>query len=169
MPAKNEWLSRLADMVVVVEATNTPVIDRAGMERLFGVKRRRAIQLMQRLGGFQAGVTFLVDRAHLLAQLRALMEGEEYVRESHRRERLSDAVERSRQDLVATKVRIPISPESVRPTLDMLPGVHLWPGVLTIEFVRPVELLEKLYGLARAIASDYERFESMSSQGAAGA
>jgi hypothetical protein len=38
----------------------------------------------------------------------------------------------------------------------------LWPGMLTVEFGKPVELLEKLYGLARAIASDYERFEAIS-------
>jgi hypothetical protein len=168
MPAKSEWLPRLPDITAALERVEAPVIDRSGVEKLFGVKRRRAIELMQQLGGFQAGGTFLVDRAGLLARLRAVMDGEEYVRESHRRERLSDVVERSRQDLVATRMRIPVSPEMITSTLDALPGVHLWPGILTVEFAKPVDLLEKLYGLARAIASDYEHFESVSNAGPAG-
>jgi hypothetical protein len=47
--------------------------------------------------------------------------------------------------------------------LETISGVHLWPGMLTVEFEKPVELLERLFDLARAIAADFEKFESLSS------
>jgi hypothetical protein len=37
--------------------------------------------------------------------------------------------------------------------------------MLTIEFRHPIELLEKLYGLAQAIGHDFERFEGLSPGG----
>ena len=39
-----------------------PVIDRAVFERIFGVRRRRAIQLMHYFGGFQSSQAYLIDR-----------------------------------------------------------------------------------------------------------
>ena len=96
MPAQNQWLTRLPDIVAAIEQVKVPVIDRTGIENLFGLRRRRAIELMHRLGGFESGGAFLVERARLLSELRSVMDGEDYVREAHRRERLRDAVEKRR-------------------------------------------------------------------------
>ncbi|MBL8216784.1 MAG: hypothetical protein JNK87_39055 [Bryobacterales bacterium] len=41
----------------VLEELDLPVIDRAGIEQIFGVRRRRAIQLMHKFGGYQAART----------------------------------------------------------------------------------------------------------------
>jgi hypothetical protein len=35
------------------------------------------------------------------------------------------------------------------------------PGVLSIEFRHPIELLEKLYWLAQAISHDFEKFSGL--------
>src|SRR2546423_901799 len=44
--------------------------DRAAIERLFGVRRRRAIQLMSAFGGgYIVGKTFLIWRRELIASL----------------------------------------------------------------------------------------------------
>ena len=162
MPTKPEWLLRLPDIRAELEHLDVPVVDRAGIERIFGLRRRRAIELMHEFGGYQAGRTFLLDRTRLLEALRSLESREDYTAEKRRRECLQDVVEASREHLISTRVRIPVRAAAARPSLDRLaPGVLLLPGVLTIEFQHPVELLEKLYGLAQAISHDFERFEDL--------
>ena len=137
-----------------------PVVDRAGVERIFGLKRRRAIELLHQFGGYQAGRTFLLVRARLLEALQSLESREDYTAEKRRRERLRDVVEASREHLILTRVQIPVRAAAVRPSLDRLaPGVLLLPGILSIEFRHPIELLEKLYGLAQALTHDFEKFE----------
>ena len=139
-----------------------PVVDRAGIEHIFGLKRRRAIELMHQFGGYQAGRTFLVDRARLLEALQSQESREDYSVEKRRRERLGDVVEASREHLIAMRVRIPVRATAARASLDRLaPGVLLLPGMLSIEFQHPVELLEKLYELAQAISHDFDKFEEL--------
>src|ERR1017187_9399164 len=90
MPAKPEWLLRLPDIRAELEHLDVPVVDRAGIERIFGLKRRRAIELLHQFGGYQAGRTFLLDRARLLEALHSLESREDYSVEKRRRERLRD-------------------------------------------------------------------------------
>ena len=162
MPAKPEWLLRLPEIRAELEHLGVPVVDRAGIERIFGLRRRRAIELMHQFGGYQAGRTFLLDRTRLLEALEAVESREDYSVEKRRRERLGDVVEASREHLIAMRVRIPVRAMAARASLDRLaPGVLLMPGMLSIEFRHPVELLEKLYGLAQAISHDFERFEDL--------
>src|SRR5450759_5231130 len=162
MSAKAEWLLRLPEIRAELEHLKAPVVDRAGIEHLFGLRRRRAIELMHQFGGYQAGRTFLVDRARLLEALQSLESREDYSVEKRRRERLGDVMEASREHRILTRGRIPVHASAVRPILDRLaPGVFLIPGMLSIEFRHPIELLEKLYGLAQAIAHDFERFEGL--------
>ena len=162
MPAKPDWLLRLPEIRAELEHLDVPVVDRSGIEHIFGLRRRRAIELMHQFGGYQAGRTFLLDRVRLLEALQSLESREDYTAEKRRRERLRDVVEASREHLLATRVRIPVRAAVVRPSLDRLaPGVLLMPGMLSIEFRHPIELLEKLYGLAQAISHDFERFEEL--------
>ena len=162
MPAKPEWLLRLPEIRAELEHLDVPVLDRCGIERIFGLKRRRAIELLHQFGGYQAGRTFLLDRARLLEALQSLESGEDYTAEKRRRERLGDVVEASREHLISTRVRIPVRAAAARASLDRLaPGVLLMPGMLSIEFRHPIELLEKLYELAQAISHDFERFEEL--------
>jgi hypothetical protein len=162
MSAKAEWLLRLPEIRTELEHLEVPVVDRAGIERLFGLRRRRAIELMHQFGGYLAGRTFLLDRTRLLEALKSLESREDYSVEKRRRERLGDVVEASREHLIAMRVRIPVRATAAKASLDRLaPGVLLLPGMLTIEFRHPIELLEKLYGLAQAIGHDFERFEGL--------
>ena len=161
MLAKPEWLLRLPDIRAELEHLDVPIVDRAGIERIFGLRRRRAIELMHEFGGYQTGRTFLLDRARLLEALQSLESREDYTAEKRRRERLRDVVEASRERPILTRGRIPVRAAAVRPSLDRLaPGVLLLPGILSIEFRHPIELLEKLYGLAQALTHDFERFEN---------
>jgi len=117
---------------------------------------------MHQFGGYQAGRTFLLDRARLLEALQSLESREDYSVEKRRRERVQDVVEASREHMISTRVRIPVRAAAARASLDRLaPGVLLLPGMLSIEFRHPVELLEKLCWLAQAISHDFEKFEEL--------
>jgi hypothetical protein len=58
VPARRAWILELPRIQATLEALNTPVMDRACLQNLFGVGRRRAIQLMYKFGGYQTGRTF---------------------------------------------------------------------------------------------------------------
>ena len=159
MPAKAAWLLKIPEIIRMLEAFDVPVVDRAIVERLFGLRRRQAIELLHRFGGYQAGRTFLVDRHVLMANLRRLAEGEEFERESHRKERLDGAIDRLRRYQTAARVNIPVPPDVFnRKFADLSAGVALEPGQLHIAFSGAVGLLAKLFELAQAASNDYDRF-----------
>jgi hypothetical protein len=162
MPAKAPWLLKIPEIIAMLEAFDVPVVDRSVIERLFGLRRRRAIELLHRFGGYQAGRTFLVDRRRLLDQLRRLMEGEDFQVESRRKERLGQAVDELRRYQAAARVKIPVQPVVLnRKVADLAAGVALEPGHLHIEFSGTEDLLSKLYELSRAAANDFDRFRAV--------
>jgi hypothetical protein len=135
------------------------VVDRAIIEHLFGLRRRRAIELLHRLGGFQTGKTFLVDRHVLIENLRNLAAGEDFDRESRRKERLEGVIDRLRRYQTAARVKLPVPPDVYsRKLKDISAGVTLEPGQLHITFSGAVDLLAKLFELAQAASNDYDRF-----------
>jgi hypothetical protein len=84
MPSKPEWLLRLPEIRAELEHLEVSVVDRSGIERILGLKRRRAIELMHQFGGYQAGRTFLLDRARLLGALQSLESKDDYTTEKRR-------------------------------------------------------------------------------------
>ena len=72
MPSKSRWLLQIPSIIDQVMSLDTPVLDRAVCERIFGVRRRRAIDLMQQFGGYRAGNTILIDRLDLIRRLQSM-------------------------------------------------------------------------------------------------
>jgi len=138
-----------------------PVVDRAVFERLFGVRRRRAIQLMHFFGGYQAGRTFLLDRLQLMGQLEPLQAGAEYAREARRKQKLTEALETIRRHRAGARVVLPVEADGLPGRLGNLPeGVQLEPGSLHVEFEKAEELLAKLFALSKAAANDFDAFRT---------
>jgi hypothetical protein len=159
MPAKAPWLLQIPEIVALLETFDVPVVDRAIIERLFGLRRRRAIELLHRFGGYQAGRTFLVDRRLLIEYLRRLTDGEEFQRESQRKERLDHAVDQLRRHQAAARVKIPVQSDVFsRKLTDLSPGVTLGAGHLHIAFSGTEDLLGKLFELSQAASNDFDRF-----------
>jgi hypothetical protein len=159
MPAKAAWLLKIPEIVAMLEAFDVPVVDRAIIERLFGLRRRQAIELLHRFGGFESGRTFLVDRHVLIENLRRLAAGEEFDRESRRKERLDGAIDRLRRYQTAARVSIPVPPDVFNRKLkDLSAGLALEPGHLHVTFSGAEDLLAKLFELAQAASNDYDRF-----------
>jgi hypothetical protein len=164
MPAKAQGLLRVPDILAELSALDVPIVDRAVCERLFGLGRRRAIDLIRGFGGYQAGRTFLVDRPKLVAQLEQIRDSPDFKMESRRKERLAERLDAIRRLQAGVRVAVPVEPEALRQRLpDLPPGVELSPGALHIQFQSPEELLGKLFALAQAIANDYEAFEKRTS------
>lgn len=165
MPAQPQWLLRLPDIQYELEQLSVPVVDRAMVEKLFRLKRRQAIELMHRVGGYQAGRAFLVDRVQLIDRVRALQCGADFEFESRRHERLSVSLEDMRRERRALQVRIPVARETLSRKVKDLPcGIILGPGRLEIQFNGTEDLLRKLVELSRAACNDFDRFESVTAQ-----
>ncbi len=160
MPAKAQWLLRVPEILEELRTLDVPVVDRAVCERLFRLRRRRAIDLLRCFGGYQAGRTFLIDRPKLVAQLEQIRDSSDFKMEWRRKERLADRLEAMRRLQAGARVAIPMEAEAMSQRWPDLPaGVGLSPGVLHIQFQSSEELLSKLFALAQAIANDYEGFE----------
>jgi hypothetical protein len=160
MPAKAQWLLRVPEIIAELSGLDVPVVDRALCERLFHLRRRRAIDLMGCFGGYQAGRTFLIERSKLLAELERVRESGDFRMESRRRERLGERLDAIRRLQAGARVAIPVDLEVMGQRLpDLPPGVRLGRGELQIEFRSAEDLLSKLFALAQAISNDYDAFE----------
>ena len=137
-----------------------PVVDRAVIQKLFGLGRRQAIELMHQFRGYKAGKTFLIGREDLIAQLDAICSADDFIREIGRREKLTASLESVRRTRQTEAVRIPVAPDVFDCDMESLgPGVQLQAGKLEIEFADPLDLLGKLFRLSQAVANDYAGFE----------
>lgn len=124
MPAKPQWLLRLPQVLGLLTALPSPVVDRSVIEKLFGVGRRRAISLLHEFGGFQSGQTFFVDRLALIRQLEEIREGGAFREERERRTRLAEDLERTRQLAPGRKVKIAAAEDVRDRRLADLPRRH---------------------------------------------
>ena len=69
MPAKPRWHADLNNIRTSIAALPSPFLDRPAIEKLFGVKRRQANNLMRGLGGYRIGRAAVVGREDLLLKL----------------------------------------------------------------------------------------------------
>jgi hypothetical protein len=156
---RKTWLVRLPEILGDLAGMKVPVIDRAVFEKVFGVRRRRAIQLLHFFSGYQAGRTFLIDRLALIGQLESLQAGAEFVWEERRRQRVCEALEKGRLYRAAARVRIPVEPGvQERQMSDLSEGIQLRQGSLHVDFCKVEDLLAKLFELSKAAANDFEAF-----------
>jgi len=159
MPAKPRWLLNLPKVIEQLYELQVPVIDRNMCERLFGVRRRRAIELMRNFGGYRTGNSFLVGRLDLVNGLQRISEGGDYQAEHERKQRLSVALDGLSRHRTAARVQISVSADVHGRRIHELPSdVELGAGHLMVQFTGAEDLLTKLYELAQTIANDYELF-----------
>lgn len=159
MPAKPQWLLRLPQINEALESIVAPVIDRDSIEQLFGVSRRRAIQLLHRFGGYQVGKTFFVERQELLAQLEAIRAGEVFSREAKRRHRVVRELDEISRLQRARAVKFQVSREEIERARALPEGVRVEPGRLVVDFEGIEDLLARLFKLSQSAARDFPAFK----------
>ena len=161
MPAKPRWYSKIDRVIRDLETLPRPFVDRATVEFLLGVGRRRAQQIMAPCITDRVGSNGLAGRDRLIAHLRSLADGEDGYYEVARRRKVAQAIDRLRiERLQQPRVLVEAPVRVVSQEFENLPpGVRLEAGRITVEFQDPREALEKLLALAMAIGNDFAGFE----------
>jgi hypothetical protein len=163
MPDKPIWCGHLEQAVAELRALPYPWVDRAALERILGVGRRRAQQILEPCVRQRAGSNGVAEREELIAHLNALASGETVYYENRRRRRLGKAIARLDQEWKERpKVLVEAPAAIVNQELANLPaGVSLRPGEITVRFTTAEEALRKLLALAMAMGNDIDGFERM--------
>ena len=161
MPAKPAWYSKIGEVILELEALPRPFVDRAMVELLLGVGRRRAQQIMAPCVDERVGSNGLANRDAFIAHLRRLAEGEDGYYERRRRRKVAMVLEQLQRERLETPRLLVEAPAQVAAQeLENLPeGIRLEPGRITVTFDRPQQALEKLLALAMAIGNNLDRFE----------
>ena len=156
MPVKPQWHADLNNIRTSIAALPSPFLDRPAIEKLFGVKRRQANNLMRGLGGYRIGHAALVGREDLLLKLDQMAGPRGYLAQIERKSRVVEALDALRSEARPRRV----SPPPARRTSSPLPdGARISaPGELTISFTSPEDLLGRVMGLAQSAAGDFSGF-----------
>ena len=157
MPAKPRWYANLASIRRSVAAmTATPFFDRRAVEQLFGVKSRQAVNIMRELESLHLGSARVVRREELLLRLDQMAAPRGVPQaEMARKAGLVSAL-----DELRLKPRPRRIPPPVRVAGSALPAgvVIAAPGLATIAFDSPEDLLSRILFLAQSASADFAAF-----------
>ncbi len=165
MPAAPTWLPRLAEIRAALEQLDVPVLGRAEIERLFGLRRRQALRLLSPLATLEAGRTGLVERQALLAWLDSLAAKKSVALEIGRRQKLDRSLKLHLQTLArqaearrrAVELPEPVDEENW-PAGVTLASLSEDGGELRIRYRRAEDLLGRVLALTELAAQDPGRF-----------
>ena len=161
MPAPPRWLLAVPDAIRQLDTLDRDLLTRRDVERLFGVSRARAAQLMRTFGAARVGASRVLRRTALLRQLRQYRQRAAFRGEEERRTRLVAELRQAR----LTGIRVAV-PRAAR--LSGLPdGVSVEPGRIEVRFSSAQDAVGRLFALAQALTHDYEQFEALVEAGAA--
>ena len=131
MPAPPRWLLAVPDAILQLETLDRDLLTRRDVERLFGVSRARAAQLMRTLGAELVGASRVLRRTALLRQLRKYRQRAAFRGEEERRTRLVAELRQAR----LTGIRVAVPREAREARLSGLPdGVSVEPGRIEVRF-----------------------------------
>ena len=158
MPATPRWLLAIPDAIRQLEQLDRDLLIRRDLERLFGVSKVRATQLMTTFGAGRTGPLLTLPRATLLRQLRRHRTGAAFRGEATRRAQVVTAIRRAR----LTRIRVAVPVEALEARLAGLPdGVTVAPDRIEVRFSSAQDAVGRLFALAQALTNDYERFEAL--------
>ena len=160
MPPQPHWYALLPALRVALAELDSPALDRAMVEELFGLSRRAAIRLMARVRPPRPGTANVLKREELLGWLDRLEATRPVTDAVARRRELGARLARAAREAEArtAPVAVPAQEEAAAgwPAGIALPA----PGLLTIGFGSGEELLGRVLALAELAASDYPAFQA---------
>jgi hypothetical protein len=155
------WLSRVSEILDTARNSQIPFLDRGAVERLFEVRKRQAIRLMHRIGGYHVGKAFVVGQPAAVEWLKKVSASPDAYWAEAARERLEISIEEARA-LRGRQRKFMVGLDARERRLEGLPAtIQLKPGELKIEFAGAEDLFRQLYELGQAIGNDYERFRAL--------
>jgi hypothetical protein len=160
MPAHPSYIQKLAGILAEARTPKPiPFFRRRDIEALFGLKKRQAVHLMHRIGAIRVSRELAVDRRDLIAWLEQMLEDPSVAMEQRRHERVIDRIVELKAETAARAVKI-VLPDP-KPSVELPDGVSLQPGLLTISFENDQQLLERLFLLARVLATQPQMLSSL--------
>jgi hypothetical protein len=160
--AQPAWFHQLEEILEELRALQISHLDRLAVQKLFGVRERRARQIMAGLPGLQVGNAVAVERQALIERLENTAASDRFQWEISRRARLAEDLGRTRRRLAARRVRIPAAADvRDRSVSELAGGIELRPGELRIQFCGAEDLAAKLFELSQAMANDWPAFASI--------
>src|SRR4051812_13067554 len=100
MPAKPLWISNVPSAIQQLEALPRPFVDRATLELVLGVGRRRAQQILAPCVTDRVGSNGLANRDLVIHRLRELAPAPEATYEVRRRRKVASVIASLRRDRV---------------------------------------------------------------------
>jgi hypothetical protein len=163
LPAKPKWYSNIDDIVRKLENLPRLFVDRATIEHLFGVGRRRAQQILSPCVTDRVGSNGVADRTALISYLRHLGNKEEAYYERRRRRSVAASVSNLQRQWSATPPLMIQAPDALlEHKVENLPdSIRLERGRITLTFTEPHEAVQQMIALATAIAKDPHRFRAL--------
>ena len=152
VPDQPTWIHRLPEILAWLESSEAPpFLHRGLIESQFGLRRRQALRLMEKAGGYQVGRTYLIDRLELARYL-GNRDASATAKATRRKMRLEETIAESRRQMEAKRLRVPVdsafaNPTAASPTLP--PGIEpVSRDRLEIRYLGAEDLLSKVAALA---------------------
>lgn len=166
MPDKPTWYGRLPQVLTELKGLPRPWVDRATVQQLLGVGRRRAQQILEPCVTYKIGANGVADRDAFIRHLEQLARGEAVFYEQRRRRKVAEEIGKLREAwLHQPRVMVEAPGQIVNQTFAGLKDVSITPGRITIEFETPQSALESLLALAMAIGNEFAAFERLATSG----
>lgn len=161
MPVQPTWFARIPALLETLQTeTAPPEFKREHIERLFGVRRRRAIGLLHRFGALRRGSELVAPRESVTAFLEQRWSYEAAAHAAAQERQVAEALTEARRALTLPRIPLPSPAQLSAITLAGLPAcIHLTRTELSVTFSSAQDLVAKLFALAQALANDYESLE----------
>ena len=160
MPDNPTYIHKLAGILAEARSPKPiPFFRRRDIEALFGLKKRQAVNLMHRIGAVRVSRELALDQQDLVRWLERRISDPSVAVEQRRQETVVGRIVELKAETAARAIKI-VLPDRA-PSVDLPEGVSLQPGLLTVSFDDEQQLLERLFLLARVLATQPQRLSSL--------
>lgn len=151
------WLARTDEFLALLRDYPCDNLDREAIQKLTGLGRSGAANLMNRFGAEKLGHSFVIGRMVLIDRLREARKTPGFTWIVKHRVRVGETIEQAKLSQRARALSV--QPLRGKPAFDEIPGAEL-SGVadLTFRCADRIELLAKLHAFSEAIAREPDRF-----------
>jgi hypothetical protein len=161
MPDKPTYIHKLEGILAEARSPKPiPFFRRQDIEALFGLKKRQAVNLMHRVGAVRVSRELAVEQRELVRWLKRMVADPSVAAEQRRQQTVIERIIELKAETAARAIKIVLPDRG--PAVDLPDGVSLQPGLLTIRFENDQQMLERLFLLARVLATQPQVFHSLS-------
>lgn len=161
VPLQPTWFRRIPALLATLRADSAPPeFTRRDIEHLLGVRRRRAILLLHRIGAQRRGSELIAPRDAVISYLEERWSDEAAALSATQERQVAETLAEARRALTLPRIPLPSPTQLSAITFAGLPaGIHLTRAELSVTFSSAQDLVAKLFTLAQALANDYESLE----------